>query len=228
MVSASIESQAWRKRLGLPIYRVGLAAKYAGTTQQSVTYWHHGAPGRPSPVLRRTSSDSLLSYFELIEVAFVASMRQLGISLKKIRRTREYAKEELASDHPFSEYDWKTNGIHLLLGLHEVDSQLDVSDLIVGDEYGQLGWHDLLNERFAEFDYESGLVVTWHPRGRGNCVTIDPRVAFGSPTAGGIATWVIKERFEAGQQLVDIMDDFQLGEDHVKDALDFEGLQLSI
>ena len=228
MVSVSVESEAWRKRLGLPIYRAGLAAKYARTSHQSVTYWHHGAPGRPSPVLRRSSTDSLLSYFELIEVAFVASMRQLGISLAKIRRTREYAKNELSSDHPFSEYDWKTNGIHLLLGLRDVDSEINVSDLIVGNEYGQLGWHDLLNERFAEFDYESGLVVTWHPRGRANCVTIDPRVSFGSPTAGGIATWAIKNRYEAGEPLADISDDFRLEEDQVKDALHFEGLRLSV
>ena len=155
-------------------------------------------------------------------------MRQLGISLAKIRRTREYAKNELSSDHPFSEYDWKTNGIHLLLGLRDVDSEINVSDLIVGNEYGQLGWHDLLNERFAEFDYESGLVVTWHPRGRENCITIDPRVAFGSPTAGGIATWAIKDRFEAGEPLADIMDDFRLDENNVRDALDFEGLRLSV
>ena len=155
-------------------------------------------------------------------------MRQLGISLTKIRRTREYAKRELSSDHPFTEYDWKTNGVHLLLGLEEVDPDIHVNDLIVGNEYGQLGWHDLLNERFAEFDYEEGLVLTWRPRGRDNCVTIDPRVSFGSPTAGGIATWAIREHFEAGEPLADIMDDFRLGEHQVKDALDFEGLRLSV
>ena len=218
---------SWKGRLDLPVYRLGSAAKYARTNVQRVSYWRRGAGNQQNVTLARSSEVPLLTYLELIEVAFVASMRELGISLTKIRRTREYASRELASQHPFAQYDWKTNGIHLLLGLQQVEGGAQFTEAIVGDRYGQMAWHHLLNERFAEFDYEDDLVLTWHPRGRDNCVTIDPRVAFGSPTAGGIATWAIKDRYEAGEPLADIMDDFRLEEYQVKDALDFEGLRLS-
>ena len=229
MITAkSIETGSWKGRLDLPIYRLGSAARYARTNVQRVSYWHRGAGGLRHVTLKRSHEVLLLSYLELIEVAFVATMRELGISLTKIRRTREYAAKELSSRHPFAEYDWKTNGVHLLLGLKQVDEDAHFDNAIVGNQYGQIGWHQLLDERFSEFDYEDGLVLTWHPRGRDNCVTIDPRVSFGSPTAGGIATWAIKDRYEAGEPLADISDDFRLEEDQVKDALHFEGLRLSV
>ena len=226
MISAETEAPRWMERLNLPAYRPGLAAKCAQISTQSVAYWRRGAAGRPRPVLASTRTDTLLSYLELIELAFVASMRQMGIPFAKIRRTREYAQKELGSEHPFSEYAWKTNGMHLLLGLHEVDPSLDVDRLIIGDSYGQLTWHGLVDDRFTEFDYENDFVVRWHPRGKTNSVIIDPRIRFGAPNAGGVLTGIIKDRYDAGETLSDLVDDFQLEEQLLRDALAFEGTWL--
>ena len=150
MITAkSIETSSWKGRLDLPIYRLGSAAQYARTNVQRVSYWHRGAGRQRNVTLKRSHEVLLLSYLELIEVAFVATMRELGISLTKIRRTREYAAKELSSRHPFAEYDWKTNGVHLLLGLKQVDEDAHFDNAIVGNQYGQIGWHQLLDERFC-------------------------------------------------------------------------------
>lgn len=215
---------SWKSRIDLPVYRIGAAARYARTNSQRVSYWHRGAGLTHAAALPRMLDTRLLSYLELIEVAFVATMRELGISLPRIRRAREYATRELSLEYPFADHRWRTNGVNLLLGLTQIDPDAQVDDAIVGDQYGQMAWHGLVNERFAEFDYEDNLVLTWHPRGRESCVTIDPRVAFGSPTAGGIATWAIRARYEAGEPLDDIIDDFQLQKNQAIDALKFEGV----
>ena len=67
-------------------------------------------PGRE---LRRS-----LSYYELIEVAFVATFRRPRYLITKRSALREdYAARELDSEFPFVQYAWKTEGVHLMLQL---------------------------------------------------------------------------------------------------------------
>jgi uncharacterized protein (DUF433 family) len=79
--------------------------------------------------------------------------------------------------------------------------------------------------KFTEFEYQNGLAVKWHVGGRNSHVLIDPRVSFGAPTVGGIATWALKGRWEAGESIEDIADDFGLEPAEVGHALKFEGVR---
>ena len=97
----------------------------------------------------------------------------------------------------------------------------------MADASGQLGWDTLLGDKFAEFDYELDLAVTWHPVGRESSVTIDPRIAFGKPIANGIPTWTIRARWESGESLEAIQEDFEIPQEAILDALRFEGVDLS-
>ena len=54
---------------------------------------------------------------------------------------------------------------------------------------------------------------------------VDPRVSFGAPTIYGAATWAIRGRWDAGESVADIADDFSLSSDAVADALKFENIQ---
>ena len=81
--------------------------------------------------------------------------------------------------------------------------------------------------QFADFDYAHGIVVRWHPAGRRSQVMIDPRIAFGDPTVSGLSTWVILGRYNAGETIPEIMDDFEISEIAVRDALAFEGIRVA-
>ena len=227
MVTQDIGTEPWRARLSLPVYTVGAAARYAETNTQRVSYWQRGGGDGQAATLSRSANTRLLSYLELIEVAVVATMRSLGVPLVRIRRAREYAVKELKTQHPFADYNWKSKGLHLLLQLRELEPDAQVDNAIIGDTHGQMAWHGMVTERFGEFDYEGGLVLTWHPRGRDNGVTIDPRIVFGTPAVRGVPTWAIRQRYEAGQTQEDIVDDFRLDVKDVMDALTFEGLRPS-
>jgi len=79
-----------------------------------------------------------------------------------------------------------------------------------------------------EFDYEDGgVAVKWHLAGRQSLVLIDPRVAFGAPTVSGIPTWILKGRYQAGESIEDIKDDFRIDDTAIKDAWNFEGIKLA-
>jgi uncharacterized protein (DUF433 family) len=168
-----------------------------------------------------------LSYLELVEVAFVATFRRLGVPLQRIRRARAYAAQALGSENPFAEHKWLTEGHHAMLNLREVDDDASVGNLVVADAHGQIAWQEMVGQRFAQFDYEQDLALTWHVRGRDRLVVIDPRISFGAPTVRGIPTWVLKGRWSAGESVADIRDDFGLGEEEIVQGLTFEGISLA-
>ncbi len=221
-IVAERETAPWYKRLFLPAYRVGDAARYTGSHPQTVTAWHH----RRNPVLPGREPKRPLSYLELVEVAFVSYFRRTGVSLQRIRRDREYVAEIFTTDYPFAEYKLKTEGHHILMDCFKIDAATKFDGLIVTDAAGRLAWTDLMGDRFAEFDYELDLAITWYPSGRDSLVKIDPRIAFGAPIAEGIPTLAIKGRWAAGESFEEIQEDFNVSDQAVKDALHFERVEI--
>ena len=215
----SHEAPKWRRRLFLPAYGAGDAARYSGTSPQTVSRW--------CELLTDRRKRTRLSYLELIEVAVVASFRRAGVSLQRIRRTQQYAAQVLNEEYPFALLNWKTEGQHLLVDLREIEGDAELDNLVVGDRHGQVTWPDVIAERFTEFEYEEDLAIRWHVGGRDSGVMIDPRVRFGAPTVSGIPTWVLKGRWEAGEGLEEIEDDFGLSREIICDGLSFEGIQIA-
>ena len=216
-------AEPWRRRLYVPYYRIGEAARYAKTSVQTAARWHGGGA---SPVLPPRKDRAELSYMQLIELAVVAAMRSEGVKLKAIRASREYVAGTLNSEYPFAEYRFKTDGTDLILNYEQIDPTAGVDKLLYASKGGQLGWKEILDRRLREFEYEDGgIVIRWRVGGSDFDVVIDPRVSFGAPTISGAATWAVKGRWYAGESVADIADDFGLSPDNVADALKFEGIQ---
>ena len=166
-----------------------------------------------------------LSYLELVEVAFVATFRALGVSLQRIRKARDYAAQVLKSEYPFAEHSWLTEGHHVLLDLRTVEGDTSVGRLIAADRQGQVAWKELVSDRFQQFDYDNGIALVWHLAGRRSPVVIDPRLSFGAPSVSGVPTWALKGRWDAGEGISDIQDDFGLTEEDLRYGLLFEGVE---
>ena len=221
---ASKTIDPWRRRLYLPAYRVSDAGRYAGVSARSVSYWHFGG-GRMGAALAGRSRRQDLSYLELVEVAFVATFRSLGVSLQRIRKARDYAAQVLKSEYPFAEYSWLTEGHQVLLDLRTIEGDTALGRLVAADSQGQVAWKEIVSDRFHQFDYDNGIALIWHLAGRRSPVVIDPRVSFGAPSVSGVSTWVLKGRWDAGEDISDIQDDFGLSEDEVRYGLLFEGVE---
>src|SRR4029453_19047580 len=113
--------------LGAPVkelgaYRVSEAARYAETSAATVARWFRGyeAPGhRMAPGVGRgdglpPGGGRVLSYLELIEVAFVADFRRLGMALARLRQAHDYLRTTFEVAHPFAEVRFRSDGAHLL------------------------------------------------------------------------------------------------------------------
>ena len=227
-VSSNQQSERFRRRLYLPTYRVGDAARYARTAAQSVTYWHYGGGGLGATLPGSHQRRRPLSYMELVEVAFVAFFRSIGVSLQRIRNARIYAAQNLNAEYPFIEYRWQSEGFHLLMDFAQFKDTDDFK-VIIADRGGQLGWKDMMLEKFAEFDYDSigddHWALRWHPAGRQSKVLIDPRISFGAPIVEGLPTWVLKGRWNAKEDVDEMTEEFGISREAVVQGLQFEGVE---
>ena len=219
-------SQPWHDRLYLPAYRYTEAARFAQTTAQTVGRWYHGyhAPGHQMEPVFPHSDSNLLSYVQLVETAFVATFRRLGVQLDSLRRAHVYLRQRFGVEYPFAELKLETDGMNVLADVLP-ESQLW---LVVANRGGQLVWTEALRDRFAQFDYEEGIALRWHLRGRDSIILIDPRIAFGAPIieGAGVPTHVVRERYQAGEDVQDIEADFGISRQQVREALDFEGIRV--
>jgi uncharacterized protein (DUF433 family) len=221
----------WHRRLYLPAYQYSEAARLAGTTPQTIARWFRGyeVPGhRMKPVLPSDGSPRL-SYLQLVEVAFVATFRKHGVKLEALRQAREYCVKTLNSEYPFAQLKFKTDGVHVFhtLAQYEGDGWRD-EHLIATDAGGQIVWGSAVVDRLNQFDYEEGLALRWHPRGRQSVILVDPRIAFGAPVIlnTGVPTWAVKDRVQAGEDPEEIQEDFGLSRQQLEEALTFEEVTL--
>lgn len=216
----------WRRRMTLPAYQVKEAARYAGITSQTILNWQKSTATAGAALSARDKGVGL-SYLQLVEVAFVAALRNLGVKLEDIRNAHEYMAQKLNAEYPFAQHRFKTDGRDILMELPQFEPGTTKSSLVIVNKGGQTGWAEVLKSKFEEFDYlDDEIAVRWRPAGRDSPIAIDPRVSFGAPTVNGVPTWAIKGRWDAGESLEDISDDFLIDPTLVNEALVFEGLKV--
>ncbi|MBP1297503.1 DUF433 domain-containing protein [Bradyrhizobium elkanii] len=217
--TSSNRAEPWRKRLHLPAYQVGEAARYAQISPQTVSAWHKVDAGR---VLSEKRDRERLSYLQLIEVAVVAAFRKARVALPEIRAARDYVKRSLKSEHPFAEYQFKRYGKSLFT---EFEEETGRKKLVKANQAGQLAWNELVGPLLKEFEYEhEGVATRWYVAGPSSPIVIDPRLSFGTPTVKGVPTWIVKGRFDAGESDRTIAEDFGIDVPSVREALKFEGV----
>lgn len=223
MARKATVKEPWKPRLFIPTYQVQEAARYARTSPQTIRHWQEGDDLIRAAVSNRDPR-AALSYLQLIEVAVVAAFRKAGIKLPVIRAARNYLATKFQKEFPFAQYDFQTSGRDILLDYAKVDKKSGKGMLIDLGGGGQMVWTEIVGALLKDFDYDKSIALRWHVAGAGQPIIIDPRVSFGAPNVKGVPTWVVKGRWESGERLDDIADDFSITEKLVKDALIFEGI----
>lgn len=217
--TAFVESgDQWKRRLIIPFYKVSEAARYARSNSATVARWHRLG------VMPGKEPRAELSYLQLIELAVAAAMRRVNIPLAEIRDARDYFARVLETEFPFASYRFKADGKRIVLEYREIEPATGLGKLIYSD--GQLGWKEVVEPLLKEFEYEDeGLAVRWHVAGLNSHVLIDPQIAFGAPHVRGAATWILRDRYNGGESVPDLAEDFDLDKNIVLDALRFEGIE---
>jgi uncharacterized protein (DUF433 family)/DNA-binding transcriptional MerR regulator len=176
--------------IGVGIYSFSDAARYIGAKSRDLRRWmlgysHNDKAGQETfsaPLWngQLTESDiDGIGFKDLVELRFIRTFRDEGVSMPLIRRTLEVAQERLATPYPFTCKRFRTDGKRIFMevieetgdeSLVDVEKQQNVIQKVIGPS---------LREG-VELDMQ-GEAARWFPLRNSKAVVFDPTRKFGQP-----------------------------------------------
>lgn len=209
-----------------PAYTAAEAARYARTSQATARRWLEGyeyetrrGRRRSAPVGQHPAGQRYLTFDDLVEVAAIAAAKNAGVKLPRIKAAIAYAEQLFKVDRPLLLERFLTDGRDLYLREVRTEGTLHIN----ASQAGQTAF-PYIAEVLRHLDYEEGRPVRWWPFGKERPIVLDPLVSFGQPIVypAGIRTETIVDRFEAGDSIDVIGDEFELTRALIEEALRFE------
>lgn len=180
---------------------------------------------RFAPVLRRPADDdSRLSFLNLIEAHVLRALRQQhGVALQDVRDAISIAEREHGIDRLLVDPRLKTSAGRLFL-----DRYYDLVELTASQ---QLAMRVVLERYLERIDYgPDGLPARFFPferipdTGGKRVISLNPFVAFGKAVVErrGVSTRIIAERLDAGESKESLIDDYEITEIELEEAILYE------
>ncbi len=204
----------------MPLYSAAEAGRFLRLPVSTVRAWAFGQgykvknEGRRSEPVIGTADrrGRRLSFLNLVELLVLGAIRRHhNVPLPQVRRAVNYLKRQFPSPHPLAEHQFQTDGLHLFI--EKFGQLLNLS------RDGQLAMKEMIQAHLQLVEWDaSGVPFKLHLPGIGKtsldrtAVVIDPRFGFGRPVLDGkgVRTEVIVERFQAGEAMISLADDYSL------------------
>jgi len=218
-----------------PVYGIPEAAHYLRIPPATLRSWvisryYLTRDGKKffRPIIDLADKDGyLLSFMNLVEAHVLdAIRREHHISLAKVRTALNYLRKRFSSKYPLADQKFETDGSHLFVQKY--------GQLINLSQEGQLAMRSVLEAHLRRIERDAAglaarlyLFTRKHQPDEPKVVVVDPYVSFGRPVlvGTGIATAVIAERFEAGESIGELADDYGRQPYEIEEAIRCE-LQL--
>lgn len=221
---------------GIGLYTVQDAARFTHLAPPKIRRWIEGYDYRARDGERRTvhpvaprhldrlEGEIALTFKDLIEVYWVKTLLGQGVTMPKIREAAEEAEKLLASDHPFCQVRFTTDGAAVFARVLDEQERERILHL---DRSGQFVFKGVIEPLLRELEYtDEGRdgVVRWWPLGRDRRVVLDPRVAFGAPVTRdeGVPTESLYRGWLAERDMERVAEWYAVSIDAVRDAVAFE------
>ena len=210
-------------------YAISEAARYLRIPAGTVRSWVAGRRYETTQgdqyfqplILTNDRKPRLLSFTNLIEIHVLRAIRKdHKIQLDKVRAALDYLESELQVTHPLARSEFRTDGIDLFTEHY--------GTLINASKSGQTNLKDALNAHLERIEPDdNGLAIKLYPFTRSQeennprIVVIDPRIAFGRLiiVGTGIPTHIVAERYQAGDSIDDLADDYNCRHDTIEEAI---------
>jgi len=213
----------------LALYTPADAACYLDINPQTLNSWLWGRSYPTTsgerffePLIEPADKENkLLSFFNLAELQVLAATRyKHNVKLKSIRSAMDTITERYPSRHPLLSIDFKTNGKDLFVQRVDEDENLSTP--------GQLNFKpimDLFLEHVIRDEHD--LVKKIFPLIAGQAddriISITYGVASSQPIidSAGVPAWLIHSRYEGGEEVDSIADDFDIPVAEIRRAVDY-------
>ena len=156
---------------------------------------HHSDPlWRPDYV---NDDDTIeLSFRDLIDLRFVKTFTDHGLSLPTIRVCFKRAVEMVHDDRPFSTRKFRTDGRTIFLQITDDLREGEMIDL----KRRQSVFQSFIQPSLHDLEFDADIVARWFPLGISRrTIVVDPARAFGRPisTEGGIPVETLRDAVES-------------------------------
>lgn len=215
-----------------PAYPLTEAARYLRLAPATLRSW---CVGRPYPrrggmahfrALIRVPDrrKTVLSFENLVEAHVLRALRtQHGVSIKAVRDSIDYAEQALNIDRLLVRRELRAHAGELFLERY--------GELISLSRSGQLAMKKLLEAYLKRVEWDlSNVPFRLYPFVRSEMedapktIVIDPTIAFGRPVLlkRGVSTRAIADRIDAGEEVREVADDYELEPSEVEEAVLYE------
>jgi uncharacterized protein (DUF433 family) len=162
-----------------------------------------------------------ISFRDLIELRFVKTFRDHGLSLQTIRECFGRAVEAVRDERPFSTRRFRTDGKTIFLEITDDVSEGELLDL----KRRQNAFRRIVAPSLRDLEFDAEVVARWFPLGASRKgIVIDPARAFGRPivAATGVPTEILAEAAEVEGSPERVAALYEVPISAVRDALEFQ------
>lgn len=231
-MTGTVDIYEGRDPRAIGIYPLADAARFVRVPVATLRSWCVGrdysttAGGRRwEPIIATADVSSgrvRLSFKNLVEAHVLSVLRDRDVSLDAIRSAVSFIRREFKTDHPFADVDAKSDRMHVYVE--------HLGQLWNASRGGQAAFEPIIARYLQRIERdENGIAQRLFPFTADReveaprLVVIDPRRRFGRPIIpGGVETWVIHNRWRAGESTDEIAQDLDVSSAAVEEALRFE------
>lgn len=210
-----------------PLYSLAEAGRIIRQSPSTLNKWASGYPYRTvhsgvrqqQPLITRYQAvgGKVLPFSGLAEAFVLTRLKEAGVPMKRIRPAVEELKREMGSmEHVLLSERLKTDGARVIFE-YLVDENPDFAPVDTLTTVGstpdrQIMFREALVGQLESITYTSGLLERITLPFYGVPVTISPSINAGRPTISGrgVRVDVLVERARAGEQAVDLAEDFDI------------------
>lgn len=194
---------------------------YSGTARRWIDGYTRGSRHYEPIVREQSTDDDVVTWGEFVETRLLAGYRNSGIPIVRMRLTVRRLREEFGS-YPLARAKLYFDGQELVYRVQAEVGLEEELQIVVAARSGQLVLSQSAKEFTEAVDWDGNVVRRLHPRGKGSPVVVDPLIAFGNPAVRGVRTEVLAEQHRAGDPVWFLADIYELPEEHIRAALDYE------
>ena len=194
--------------------------------RQTVVRWLYGyehgeALWRPDFLPTEDAASLEVSFRDLIELRFVKTFRDAGLSLQTIRECFGRAVDVVHDERPFSTRRFRTDGKTIFFEITDDVREGELVDL----KHRQSVFHRIVEPSLHDLEFDADVLARWFPLGISRkSIVVDPSRAFGRPIVsdGGVPTETIFRAVKADGSPERVAKLYELPIGSVCDAIAFQ------
>jgi uncharacterized protein (DUF433 family) len=215
----------------VPAYTIPQVAHYLGIPAGTLRAWTIGQPYPVKGGIRQFEPVITPAHYRLRQLSFnnlleghvlSALRRQHGVHLRTIREAVRFLRDQYPNkSHPLIDHQFYTKGVHLFVR--------HLGQLIDLEAPNQSALESYLQIYLNRIQYDPVLALFPFTRATPDAaspkmIMINPRVAFGRPVITGtsIPTAAVFKRWQVGESIEEIADDFERPNPEIEEALRWE------